>query len=182
MLAWHFLKEDCKLQFEPHTEVIHGLELEAKLPLVMSNNGLHASKRIIDALDYAPGPVVCRVELSGEMLEDDDKICAQKRIVLWMYNASKVLHEFACVEAEQDLMREREAGREPDESSWQAIEVKRKWLRGEATDDELAATGAAARAAARAAAWAAWAAARAAARKEQIALLREMIGGGEIDG
>jgi hypothetical protein len=89
----------------------------------------------------------------------------------------KTLHEFACQVAENALLKERERGREPHEASWKAIEVKRAWLEGKATDEELAAARAAARDAAwdaaraaardaaRAAAWdAAWAAARAAAR------------------
>ncbi len=31
-----------------------------------SRNGLHACRRALDALIYAPGPVVCRVRLGGE--------------------------------------------------------------------------------------------------------------------
>jgi hypothetical protein len=40
-----------------------------------------------------------------------------------------------------------------DKRSWAAIEMKRKWLKGKATNDELAAAGDAAWYAARAAAW-----------------------------
>src|SRR5690606_30353392 len=70
-----------------------------------------------------------------------------------------VLHEFACLCAEQALA----LVDTPDPRSVAAIATKRAWLRGEATDDELAA----ARDAARDAAWdaardAAWAAAGAA--------------------
>jgi hypothetical protein len=68
-----------------------------------------------------------------------------------------VLHELACRFAEAALIREREASREPDPRSWAAIEAKRAWLRGEITDEQLQATGAAW------AAWAAWEAAREAA-------------------
>jgi hypothetical protein len=95
-----------------------------------------------------------------------------------------VLHEWACRCAERALKREREKGREPDARCWAAIETKRAWLKGEATDEQLAAARDAAstavrdaardaaRAAASAAAWAAardaaraaWDAARAAAR------------------
>jgi hypothetical protein len=68
------------------------------------------------------------------------------------------LHLLACEYAERSLLREREAGREPDPRSWAAIDTKRRWVRKEATDSELLA----ARAAARAAGAAAWEAARAA--------------------
>lgn len=57
------------------------------------------------------------------------------------------LYELACTFAERVLIREREKGREPDVRSWEAIEAKRKWLRGEITDRELAAASAAASAA-----------------------------------
>ena len=79
-----------------------------------------------------------------------------------------VLHEYACRCAEYALT----FVREPDSRSIAAIEAKRKWLRGEISNDDLTAAWAAADAAAawdaawaaRAAAWAAWdAAARAAA-------------------
>lgn len=67
-----------------------------------------------------------------------------------------VLHEFACRCAERALA----LVDNPDPRSTAAVAVKRAWLRGEATDDELAAARDAARAAAWAAAWdAAWAAA-----------------------
>ncbi len=94
------------------------------------------------------------------------------------------LHEFACRCAEEAL----KLVKDPDPRSVAAIEAKRKWLKGEITDEELvAARGAAwdaawaaASAAASDAAWdaaraAAWAAARAAARKKQIDILRELI-------
>ena len=70
-----------------------------------------------------------------------------------------LLHEFACRCAERALSRIEN----PDPRSLRAIEVKRTWLRGEATDEELAAAQDAALAAAQDAALAARHAARAAA-------------------
>ena len=122
-------------------------------------------------------------------------VCAMdipRRDILWAVLREdmiegRVLHLFACWCAEQALIAEREAGREPDPASWVAVEVKRRWLDGAASDDELKvaranawfaagsdarATWATARGAARAAAWAtaravaretSWTAARAAA-------------------
>jgi hypothetical protein len=43
----------------------------------------------------------------------------------------------ACDIAEQCLLRERSAGREPDERSWEAIKVSRKFAHGKATPQEL---------------------------------------------
>lgn len=169
-LAWHFLRDDCKMRFKPEVMVKPDVEYKAELPLSICKNGLHASEQIIDALFYAPGPVVCRVELSGEIIKSDDKICAEKRKVLWMYNAANVLHEFACIVAEQALLKERESGREPDPCSWRAIEVKRRWLNGESSSEDLAAARTAAMWAALRATWAAevaaaWSASKAAVSK-----------------
>lgn len=61
---------------------------------------------------------------------------------------ARILHEFACWCAEEALSHVEH----PDERSWNAIKVKRAWLRGEASDAELAAARAAAWDAARAAA------------------------------
>ena len=94
-----------------------------------------------------------------------------------------VLHEYACRCAEYALT----FVREPDSRSIAAIEAKRKWLRGEISNDDLTAAWAAAwaaacdaaNAAARAAAWAAWDAARYAARyaarAHEVKLLKELL-------
>ena len=99
-----------------------------------------------------------------------------------------ILHEFACRCAEYALS----FADKPDPRSIAAIEAKRKWLRGEITDKELAAASAAARAAASAAASAAARAAaraaasaaagdaaRAAAQEHEVEMLRELLEEGD---
>ena len=139
MLAWHFLPEDRKLRWGMREVVLPGLKLAVPPPLKMCRHGLHAGIRAIDALRYAPGPVVCRVELGGEILEDEDKCCATERTCVWLADASEVLHRFACWCAEGALAREREAGREPAAASWAAVQAKRDWLAGKITGQELTA-------------------------------------------
>ena len=97
---------------------------------------------------------------------------------------ANLLHEFGCWCAEVALMAERDAGREPHADSWRATQVKRLWIKGQASEEQLTAAYAAADAAADAAAHAAraaYAAARAAAYAaayaEQNRKLKEMIGG-----
>ena len=165
---WHFLRDDGRLNYLPHTRVKQGMTLRAEGPLVICKNGMHASIRPIDALKYAPGSLVCRVTLEGEILANTDKVCARTRTVLWMADATRTLYEFAVWCAERALQRERDQGREPNSDSWAALDIKRQWLRGEASDDELddattAASAAARTAAETAARTAASAAARAAA-------------------
>ena len=131
--------------------------------------GFHASERVIDALQYAQGNWFSVVSLDGVIVpHNGDKLCAQKRLHHKFINAEMVLHEFACWCAEQALKAERKVGREPHPDSWKAIKVKRQWVKGKATNEQMAAAGDAAWAAGDAA-WAAgdaaaWAAAGAAAR------------------
>ena len=130
---YHFLKSDRRLQFEPYTPVVVGETLVYPGEPELCMTGLHASKRIIDALNYAPGPVLCVVELGGKIIHGDDKAVAQERTVSWMQDISPTLHEFACQVAEEAL----EKHGVTDERSWKAIEVKRLWLKGKASDKEL---------------------------------------------
>ena len=150
VLAWHFLPDDGLTSYKPRQKVEVGKPLTFDGKPLLCRQGYHASRRAIDALQYAPGALVCRVRLSGTIVEGDDKLVATERTVLWMADATRVLHLFACDEAERAL-NERLAkyGEKPDPRSLAAIATKRKWVDGKATDKELGV--------ARAAAW--WAAA-----------------------
>lgn len=115
----------------------------------------------------------------------DERIPAEDKLWLLLRDGwlpDKLLHLAACGFAEAALLREREAGREPDIRSWNAIEVKRKWINGDATDEELAAAGAAAGAADRAARAAAGAVASGAARAAQVDILIDLIVNPPTDG
>jgi hypothetical protein len=119
VLVWQWLPECTKVKVG-QTQTVEG-------PLELCDNDMYASRRALDALQYAEGTVICQLGLSGK--------------VLAMADATEALHEFACWCAEEALLRERAAGREPDKRSWAAIETKRKWLKGEATDEELVTVG-----------------------------------------
>ena len=123
--------------------------------------------------------------LKAEGISADDKLWA---VLREEFIDAHFLHEFACRCAENAF----KLVESPDPRSVEAIAVKRRWLRGEATDTELdaacAAAQYAARDAARDAAWsaaraaagdAAWSAARdaawSAARDAQVQMLIEML-------
>ena len=154
-IGWHFLPEDGRTRYS-HQPVRVGGVLKIDGPLVICDRGLHASARALDALKYAPGLIVCLVELRGERIDDSDKSCAMQRKCLAKIDATKTLHLFACWCARRALLAERHAGREPDKRSWDAIRVKRRWLSGRASDAELSAAGRAAGLAAAARWSAAW--------------------------
>jgi len=95
--------------------------------------GMHGSTRILDALSYARGPVLCRVCITGDVVRGEDKIAGRRRSVVWILDCERILHEFACWCAERALRRAGVA----DERSWAAISTKRAWLRGEASDADM---------------------------------------------
>jgi len=117
----------------------------------MCESGLHASENILDALRYAPGHYLRRVECYGEIVLGDDKLVCRHRKVLAEANMEQLLHEFACRCAERALR----ASNVTDTRCLSAIEAKRAWLRGDIGRRELAAARNAALAAARNAALAA---------------------------
>ena len=106
--------------------------------------------------------------LALDGVSNEDKLWA---VLREEFIDAPVLHEYACRCAEYALT----FVREPDSLSIAAIEAKRKWLRGEISNDDLTAARVAcdaafdANAAARAAAWAAIAAAIAAANAAALA-------------
>ena len=92
-LAWHFVKGDTLRDGQPLPA--DGERLTYTGELKMCSAGYHASKRIIDALTYAPGTTLCRVEHSEECIEDTDKLVARWRTVLWRMDTTEVLRRFA---------------------------------------------------------------------------------------
>lgn len=117
-----------------------GRTYRADGPLKMCANGMHASRWAIDALAHAPGPIVCAVELRGEILHDSDKSVARERRVLWLADAARVLREFALIVATDALCEQQARGRFVDPRLMAALECWDKWLAGEATeatDEEL---------------------------------------------
>ncbi len=163
LLAWHFLPADGCLANGDGRRVVVGETLRVDGPLVLCTRGLHASRRLTDALKYAPGPILCRVRLSGDVAEGDDKLCATERTVEWMLDATPVLRDFARAAALDAV------------HLWDAPEVVVRYLR--TGDEEIRAAALdAARAAARAAALdAAWAAALDAAWAKQEPRLEAMV-------
>jgi hypothetical protein len=147
---WHFLKEDRELSHEDGRLVVVGQTLRVDVKPKRLKSGLHACPRLLDAVSYAPGPILCLVTLGGEIdrAEDDNQVAAQERTVLWLYDASRLLREFVCDVAEIALLAERAAGREPDPRSFAIISVMRRFMEGNATESDRLAARSAARSAA----------------------------------
>ena len=92
--AWHFLPETYRTRFS-NEPVTAGTVLRVRPPLGLCQRGLHGSRRVLDALNSAPGPILCRTEHRGTIVEGHDKLCSSVREVLWTLDARWHLLEFA---------------------------------------------------------------------------------------
>jgi len=95
IIAWHFLPNDCKFRHGDGHRAEVGHVYSAKTPLDLCGWGLHASVNIHDALNYAPGHMIGRVVLSGEIIHGDDKLCAARREYMWIADAKQALRDHA---------------------------------------------------------------------------------------
>ena len=128
--AWHFCN-GWKLRDGTKLEV--GKTYTVDTRLIVCVNGLHASRKMLDAVTYAPGNVLCKVELWGDTIEQSDKLCSSHRLVICAADVTDMLHEFACVIGEHTLA----CYGNDDPRSWAAIEAKRAWIAGQITNKQL---------------------------------------------
>ena len=156
--AYHFVGDTLR---DGRPVPADGEWLEHDGPIVICAFGLHASRRPWHALTYAPGPVLCLVEVDQVSEEWEDKLVARRRRIVRRADLTADLRAFAR-QCARDVLH-----------LWDAPDVVRRYL--ETGDDSLRAAaydaaGAAAWEAGRAAAWsAAWATAREAAMAAAMA-------------
>lgn len=157
VFGWHWLKVNMTSSSgdEPPWQLGETRVWEGTVELCKA--GYHHSPTPFDGLEFAPGPILSRVEASAPLSGDACKAASQSRRLVAYRSVERELRLFACDCAERALNREREHGREPDRRSWAAVDVARQYARGGATLAELES---AARSAESAAAWsaAAWSA------------------------
>ena len=94
--GWYFSEESRLLRHGDARPIEIGVTHEVDAPIQLCKRGLHASVRAIDALKYAPGPIVWRVELSGEIKTGDDKcVATHRKYIGGGVDASAVIRAFA---------------------------------------------------------------------------------------
>jgi hypothetical protein len=91
--AWHFLSGNKLRDGREAPE--DGVWLEHEGGVFMCSSGLHASTKILDALQYAPGDTICRVECDDIEDEAEDKIVCRKRMIIARVDGEKLLRRFA---------------------------------------------------------------------------------------
>ena len=145
MEAWHFTNKNMTLGYDDGRKIVEGETLSCEGNIVLCRNGMHGSKRIIDAVHYAPGPILTRVEITGDVVEGNDKLAGRHRKVLWSLDATEILHRFA-VQIALDACQK--AG-VTDPVVLAAPQAKIDWLEGKISKEELVATKSAASSVAR---------------------------------
>ena len=92
---FYFSNTDKKLRHGDNRTIRTGITHTVEGGLKLCHSELHASKNIMDALGYAPGPYLWVVTLSGDTLKGNDKVCASERTYLAEADLEKVLRKFA---------------------------------------------------------------------------------------
>ena len=155
-LGWHFADATECLRYGDGRKIKVGITHKVDCEPALCERGLHASKSVLEALQYAPGNILFRVSLSGTIIHGDDKSAATERTYIARIDAEPVLREFARKCALEVI------------HLWNCPRIVEDYLRSGDESLRDAAFKAAARAAARAAAWDA-------ARDAQKKLLEKMI-------
>jgi hypothetical protein len=132
--GWHFVASN-RLARDGITLIEPGYTYSTDEPnIVPCFSGLHLSENAIDALKHAPGLVVCRCELTGELVSHGDPIdkwIGRERTVLWMADATNVVLLWTCWCVRQiwDQLK--------DERSKRAIEVVELFVAEQVSREEV---------------------------------------------
>ena len=92
ILAYHFVNNTL---LDGRPVPADGEWLEHDGPIVICKSGLHASRRPWDALMYAPGPVLCLVEVDQFREEHEDKLVARRRRIVRRVDLTDDMRAFA---------------------------------------------------------------------------------------
>ena len=96
ILAWHFAGDTLR---DGRPLPPDGVWLKHTGPIKICESGLHASISPFDALQYAPGPILCRVAVRGEIVQQEDKLVASERMIICRMDATELLRYFARMQA-----------------------------------------------------------------------------------
>lgn len=94
MNAYHFLDKNSTLR-DGSPAPDNGVWLEHTGPVKICRSGLHASERLIDALKYAPGTLLCWVECDQIENRQDDKFVCRRRKIIRRKDITAELRQFA---------------------------------------------------------------------------------------
>ena len=97
-LAFHFLAKGSIMR-DGRKAPTDGKWLTHTGNVTMCESGLHYSLDAFDALQYAPGPVCCLVEVQDLVQTDTDKGVCRRRKIITRFDATEILRYFARMQA-----------------------------------------------------------------------------------
>jgi len=95
MIAWYFSNNERELGNGDGRPIIVGETHKVTGTPVLCQHGLHGSIKPLDALQYAKGHYLYRVEIGGDIVVGNDKIVGTERTYLQEINAEDILRKFA---------------------------------------------------------------------------------------
>ena len=96
MKAWHFVGKSLR---DGSRVPKDGEKLVFKGEPILCVHGYHASISPWDALQYAPGNILCRVECGGKIIKDSDKLVCTERTIIKRMDVTGMLRYFARMQA-----------------------------------------------------------------------------------
>lgn len=96
VFVWHFVGDNLR-DSSPIPKDGEWLKFNGKL--ILCSQGLHASLDPFDALEYAPGATLCRVQVRGKIIYGTNKLVATERMIVCRMNATELLRYFARMQA-----------------------------------------------------------------------------------
>lgn len=130
--GWCFCRNDYMGGYDDDRKIGAGETLSVKGKIKRYEYGLAAFCEPLEALCYAAGPRLCKVQIWGDLIIDDWQVLGRHRKCLWTIDATDLLHEFIYQIAEEVL----NSANVTDERYWNAIKARRQWLHNEMTIDE----------------------------------------------
>jgi len=108
MKAWHCIGREKRINHGDCRIVEQGKTYTCEFPFknflgethdkpTLCKAGMHGSQKTLHALGYFPSNIICKVELSGDIVRGDDKAVARERKVLAMIDGGEILRKFACM-------------------------------------------------------------------------------------
>ena len=138
-LYYHFLPLDGKTRYRTEQAIVGKTLSFAGTPIV-GKVGYHASKRIVDALVFAPIEPNIRLEgvyLRGDVEHNDNQSAAASRHTLWMmtsYETTRLLLVIALVTAKLAIKSEADAGRTPASAVLIGVTTLQHYVQNEQVD------------------------------------------------
>jgi hypothetical protein len=119
--SWWFAASD-RLPYKDGRKIIIGKTHSLKGQIILCNHALHGSIHPFDALQYATGPYLYKVEQWGDIIQENDKLGSRYRKYLQMHDITYELRLFARQQALSVI------------HLWDAPEIVKKYLE---TGEEL---------------------------------------------